>query len=217
MRLLIFSVRLRLKFITQFKPMSYYHIYNRGAHKALVFRDRQDYIRMIKLLYIANNTEQFLFQNIKQDTFFSTDRKSTLVNIIAYCLMPNHIHIAIKTNSNDKKDSSIFKFMLKLCTAYSMYFNYKYDHQGTIWQGPYKRKISFEDIMDMKRLVNYIHLNPYGIKEPNMTKEAKRQHPHEAWVYSLNYDFSSLKDFLREASPREQKTILSENELEKWR
>lgn len=193
--------------------MSYYHIYNRGANKAPIFLDKDDYWRMIKLLYIANNVERFNINNLGNKNIFQVPRKNTLVDIVCYCLMPNHIHIALKAES----EADITKFMHKLCTGYTMYFNIKHDHSGTVWQGPYKRKISFEDIMDMKRLINYIHLNPYGIKEPNMTKEAKRQHPHEAWVYSLNYDFSSLKDFLREASPREQKTILSENELEKWR
>lgn len=193
--------------------MPYYHIYNRGAHKALVFRDKQDYWRMTKLLYIANNIEPFNINSIGKKNIFGVKRKGTLVEIICYCLMPNHIHIALKSES----ESNITKFMHKLCTGYTMYFNIKHDHTGTVWQGPYKRKLSFEDIKDIKRLINYIHVNPYGIKEPTMTKDARKEHPQEAWSYSLNYDFSSLKDYLREARPRKQKTILSENELEKWR
>lgn len=197
--------------------MSYHHIYNRGAHKMPIFLDKDDYWRMIKLLYIANNVESFNINNVGKKNIFEVLRIDTLVDIVCYCLMPNHIHIAIKSKTDMENDPKISKFMHKLCTGYTMYFNKKHNHSGTIWQGTYKRKIPSDEIDYMKILINYIHLNPYGIKEPRMTKEAKREHPHEAWAYSLNYDYSSLKDYLREVKPREQKKILSENELEKWR
>lgn len=182
-----------------------------------IFLDKDDYWRMIKLLYIANNVESFNINNVGKKNIFEVLRIDTLVDIVCYCLMPNHIHIAIKSKTDMENDPKISKFMHKLCTGYTMYFNKKHNHSGTIWQGTYKRKIPSDEIDYMKILINYIHLNPYGIKEPRMTKEAKREHPHEAWAYSLNYDYSSLKDYLREVKPREQKKILSENELEKWR
>ncbi len=197
--------------------MSYYHIYNRGAHKNPMFLDAFDYWRMLKLLYISNNTKPFNISDIGEKNIFEIDREDTLVDIVAYCLMPNHIHIAIKSKTDLKNDPGISKFMQKLCTGYSMYFNKKYDHSGTIWQGSYKKKISDDEIEYMKTLINYIHLNPYGIKEPEMTKEARKEHPEEAWAYSLNYEYSSLKDYLLEVKPREQKPILCEKELEKWR
>ena len=196
--------------------MSYHHIYNRGAHKAPIFHEKSDYFRMLKLLYIANNTEPFNISNTCGKNIFEINRKDTLVDIVAYCLMPNHLHIAVKPKTDLNIDPGITKFMQKLCTGYTMYFNLKYDHSGTIWQGSYKKKISDDEIDYMKTLINYIHLNPYGIKEPEMTKEARREHPQEAWAYSLNYEYSSLKDYLREVKPREQKPILSEKELEKW-
>ncbi len=182
-----------------------------------IFLTNEDYWRMIKLLYIANNVEPFNINNIGKKNIFDTPRTDTLVDIVCYCLMPNHIHIALKSKTDLENDPGITKFMLKLCTGYTMYFNKKHRHSGTIWQGPYKRKISDQEVEYMKTLINYIHLNPYGIKEPDMTKDARKDHPHEAWAYSLNYDFSSLMDYLREAKPREQKKILCENELEKWR
>lgn len=172
---------------------------------------------MLKLLYIANCTKPFNISNFGKKNIFQVDRTETLVDIVCYCLMPNHIHVALKSKTDLERDPGITKFMHKLCTGYTMYFNKKHNHSGTIWQGPYKEKISDDELDYMKTLINYIHLNPYGIKEPEMTKEARKEHPQEAWMYSLNYEFSSLKDYLREARPRDQKTILSEKELEKWR
>lgn len=178
-----------------------------------IFYDNLDYWRMLKLLYIANNTKPFNMSSFHEKDIFEINRSDTLVDIIAYCLMPNHIHITARSES----DYCVAKFMQKLCTGYSMYFNKKYDHSGTIWQGSYKKKISDYEIDYMKVLIRYIHLNPYGIKEPNMTKEARKEHPVEAWQYSINYEFSSLIDYLSEVKPRSQTPILCQKELEKWR
>jgi len=132
--------------------------------------------------------------------------------------MPNHFHIAVHSKSDLINDTGITKFMLKLCTGYSMYFNKKYDHSGTVWEGPYKEKIGDDEIEYIKTLISYIHLNPYAIKEPEMTREARKEHPREAFAYSMNYEYSSLQDYLSpEASPREQLPILCQKELKKWR
>jgi putative transposase len=197
--------------------MFYHHIYNRGAHREQIFRDKSDYWRMLYTLYLANNSESFHFDKLLEKDIFESCRKENLVDIVAYCLMPNHIHIALRSKSDLQNDPGISKFMQKLCTGYTMYFNLKYDHSGTIWQGVYKKKIADDEMNYMRILINYIHLNPYGIKEPEMTKEARKEHPQEAWSYSLNYEYSSLKDYLGEVSPRPQKPILCEKEVDKWR
>lgn len=196
--------------------MSYHHIYNRGAHKAEIFHEKSDYQRMLRLLYIANSIQPFNLAKIRGIELFTKDRRENLIDIVAYCLMPNHIHILAKSRTDLIMDHGITKFMHKLCTGYSMYYNKKYDHSGTIWQGPYKEKIADDEIGYVCTLLNYIHLNPYGIKEPDMNKDARKEHFYEAWQYSINYEYSSLKDYLSEARPRPQKTILCGKEVEKW-
>mgnify|MGYP001557963555 CR=1 FL=1 len=196
--------------------MIYYHIYNRGAHKAPIFHDRSDYWRMLKLFFIANSPKPFNLSRFGETNIFSTIRQETLVNILAYCLMPNHIHIAICSKTDMYPEPGITKFMLKLCTAYSCYYNNKYSHSGTIWQGTYNKKIADDQLSYIRTLITYIHLNPYGIKEPEMTKDARKEHHNEAWEYSLGYEYSSLKDFIREGNPRQQFPILDPIEFEKW-
>ena len=170
---------------------TYYHAYNRGAHKAQIFYEAEDYERMLKLLYIANNDVPFAIRDAPQN-IFTVDRKKILVDIIAYCLMPNHVHIAVKPR---RGLGDLSRFMHKLMTGYSGYFNKKYDHSGTIWQGPYKEK-AVHDELYLNTLIRYIHLNPYGIEEPEMTKEARSEYTEKAVLYSREYEYSSYKDHL---------------------
>jgi putative transposase len=173
-----------------------YHVYNRGAHKAPIFHDKNDYCRFISLLYIANNSRRVDLRNIKPHEIFTHER-SLLVEIFVYCIMPNHLHIGLK----EIKEKGIEKFIHKLCTSYVMYYNHKYGHSGTIFQGQYKSKCIDSDEY-LRYLIQYIHLNPYGIEEPDLTKSAKLEHLEEAIEYSKKYEYSSYKDYLEEKRPQ---------------
>jgi REP element-mobilizing transposase RayT len=179
----------------------YYHIYNRGAHKAPIFLDKGDYERFLYLLYTSNDMRRIDLRRIKPNEVFNYKR-DTLVNIFAYCLMPNHFHVALKETT----ERGVEKFMRKLCTSYAMYYNKKYNHSGTIFQGEYKSKHVGDDEY-FRYLTQYIHLNPFGIEEPDMTKIAKSEHLEEAITYSRNYEYSSFKDYLGEIRP--QSSILA--------
>lgn len=177
--------------------MDYYHIYNRGAHKATIFSDHQDYWRFLCLLYVGNNRDPFQLRDYSEKDVFHTDRKEILVEIVAYCLMPNHFHLALK----EHVPNGMTRFIRKVCTGYSMYYNIKYKHSGTIFQGKYKTKpVMDEQYFDI--LINYIHLNPFGIEEPNLTTESKKDLLPEAIEYSKKYEYSSFKDYLGEIRPQ---------------
>ena len=192
----------------------YYHIYNRGAHKADVFLDGSDYLRMLKLLYIANNEEPFVMSKLPNNIYL-LERSKPLVDIVAYCLMPNHIHIALKKRSPNQKDTSdpVTKFIHKLMTGYSAYFNIKYRHSGTLWQGPYKHKTAYDDLY-IKTLINYIHLNPRGIREAQVSKQGNQVDDKEMIEYAMNYEYSSIKDYL--GTIRQQSAILNPAEIARF-
>ncbi len=173
--------------------MNYYHIYNRGAHKALVFHDKYDYERMLKLFYIANCSESFLLRKFNRSNIYDVERKDSLVNIVAYCLMPNHFHIAIKMDEH-MSDICITKFMRKVLSGYSNYYNLKYKHSGTIWQGSYKMKVSV-DFLYFDRLITYIHLNPYTASQDSDNYILKKEFSEQAWISSKQYQYSSLMDY----------------------
>jgi len=173
----------------------HYHVYNRGAHKAPIFLDKSDYERFVALLYIANcngRLKSRWFQNPWQ-----TKTDSRLVDIFSYCLMPNHFHLGLI----EKTENGIHIFLHKICTSYAMYYNRKYDHSGTIFQGPYKHKHVDSDEY-LRYLIQYIHLNPFGIDEPDMMKSAKTEYLEEAIGYSKTYEYSSFKDYLGEIRPQ---------------
>jgi len=174
----------------------HYHVYNRGAHKAPIFNDKDDYNRFVALLYSANDTRRCDLRTIKPQEMFNFER-NVLVDIFAYCLMPNHFHIGLK----ERAEKGIEKFIRKLCTSYVMYYNKKYTHSGTIFQGQYKSKLIDSDEY-LHYLIQYIHLNPFGIEEPDLTKVAKSQYIEEAIEYSQKYKYSSYKDYLGEKRPQ---------------
>ena len=188
---------------------NYYHIYNRGAHRAETFLDDMDYLRMLKLLYIANNDEPFVLSQLPENVY-SIERKQPLVEIAAYCLMPNHIHIALRKNGGGVGlNDNLSRFVHKLMTGYSSYFNKKYRHSGTIWQGPFKTKDVCDDLY-VQTLIRYIHLNPCDLVALN-ENESEEQYRKKILDFAVNYEYSSLKDYLGIIRP--QRAILEASPL----
>lgn len=174
-----------------FAPNEYYHIYNRGTDKRVIFKDTADYSRFMQLLYLSNSTQLINVRDIQkeQKEVFDFNRVETLVDIGVYCLMPNHFHILIK----EKKDGGISHFMNKLGTSYSMYFNKRYERNGSLFQGRYKAEWANSD-QYLKYLFSYIHLNPVKIIDPHW-KENGVNNTEAILEYLYNYKYSSFIDF----------------------
>ena len=170
-----------------FAPGEYYHLYSRGFEKLPVFRKGSDYQRFAECLYLLNNSESVNIRDIKQNfsrgltsgtlDVYSTKRKETLVDIGAYCLMPNHFHILVR----EKDEKGISRFMQKLMTSYTMYFNKKYDRTGSIFGSSFKARHVTSD-NHLKYLFAYIHLNPK--ERGDITNKLKE------------YAYSSYADYL---------------------
>ena len=195
-----------------FAPGEYFHIYNRGAHKADIFLEDGDYRRFILLLYITNNTETIHLSSInrsgKKDDLFSILRPERLVDIGAYCLMPNHFHLLV----HSRNDTGISLFMKKLLTAYSMFFNKKHEHSGALFQGPFQAQHVATD-QHLKHLFAYIHLNPLSVKYPDWKEKGIRNTKY-AKDFLGSFHYSSYLDFI--GSGRDQKVILSAEVFPKY-
>ncbi len=142
-------------------PNEVYHIYNRGTEKRNIFLTERDYERFVALLYLSNSKNPIRMEEQQGRTLrelLETERGEPLVDIGAYCLMPNHFHLLLR----QREDGGISKFMQKLVTGYTMYFNVKNDRTGTLFQGRYKSKHAGEDRY-LKYLMSYIHLNPSAL------------------------------------------------------
>ncbi|MFA6301066.1 MAG: transposase [Candidatus Paceibacterota bacterium] len=173
----------------------YYHIYNRGNSKQKIFNDKEDYLRFISLLYISNSKESFNLYDLNRDTNFNIyeiERINLLVDVGSYCLMPNHFHILV----TEKTEGGISKFMLKLSTAYSMYYNKKYKRTGSLFEGKFKSQHADTD-RHLKYLFSYIHLNPIKLIQKDWKEKGIRS-KKEAIDYLNGYPYSSYLDFAGE-------------------
>lgn len=178
----------------------FYHLYNRGVEKRVIFLDQGDYSRFQTLLYVANSFEPLDFKTIQGLPLKDIKRGESLVSIGAYCLMPNHFHLLVR----EKMEHGISRFMSKLMTAYSMYFNKKYTRSGRLFQNTFQAKHAGEDNY-LRYLFSYIHLNPVKLVEPDW-RTADEAILVGQKVFLQHYAFSSFLDYA--GSARDKKLIL---------
>jgi len=175
----------------------YYHLYNRGIDKRVILKLEKDFERFMMLLYVSNSQDIFRLDNLinrQHKTFseiFSLDKGESLVSIGAWCLMNNHFHILVR----QEVDGGITKFMKKLGTGYSMFFNIKYQRQGALFGGPFKSKLIGVDDNYMRQLFAYIHLNALDIKFSGWEKEIKKS-SKEMKEFLESYKYSSYQDYI---------------------
>ncbi len=186
-----------------FTSGEYYHIYNRGNSKQKIFNDKADYFHFSALLYVCNQKENFKADNFqKGQSLYDIDKQSNLVNIGAYCLMPNHFHLLL---TQEDEDNNISKFMQKLLTAYVMYYNKKYKRTGGLFEGKFKSQHADLDRY-LKYLFSYIHLNPIKLIQKDW-KESGIKNTKKAVNYLSEYSYSSYLDYI--GIQRVQNKILS--------
>lgn len=156
--------------VTIFANDEYYHIYNRGVDKRNIFLDRNDYVRFLHDLYEFNDKNpaiQYSRANVGGSTS-NIEKKSRekLVEIICFCLMPNHFHLVLM----QLVEEGITRFMHKIGTGYTMAFNIKRERSGSLFQGRFK-SVHIENEIYLTHLSRYIHLNPVEIKAPHWKKQ----------------------------------------------
>lgn len=176
----------KLKFVNN----SIYHICNRGVEKRKIFLGDKDYYRFIHDLYEFNDetpAENVYYRNLYET---GTQRvRSLLVEILAFCLMPNHFHLLLK----QLVDNGISIFMNKL-GGYSTYFNKKYERVGGLLQGRF-RAIRIERQEHFIYMPYYVHLNPLELAEPEW-KEGRIKDFNKAVNFLDSYRWSSYLDYV---------------------
>jgi len=174
-----------------------YHIYNRGVEKRDIFMNDMDYLQFIHYLFYLNDSKNL--KNLSRRTSLPMSEvqphsleirdkhtRKLLVEILAFTLMPNHYHIVL----SQKTDGGIVKFMQKLGTGYTMFFNEKYDRVGPLFQGRFKAALVKKD-GHFLYLPHYIHLNPLDLlnKRDSIPFIEKRK-------FLENYKWSSFPDYI---------------------
>ncbi len=183
-----------------------YHIVLRRVGSDLLFKDKDDYYRGIFSIYEFNNTnpveiwrrrrERIIEKNREKNVGgrashnFTEDTRNKLVDVLAFCLMSNHIHLLVR----QLKDDGIVKFMSKVGTGFGGYFNRKYGNKGHIFQDRFG-VVHIKNETQLKVVFVYIHTNPLAIIESKWKEEGIKA-PQKATKFLEKYKWSSYPDYL---------------------
>lgn len=168
-----------------------YHVFTKSIADYKIFNQNSDFERMLQLIkyYQVENDLRLsyfiklkLVQNIGFNGAFNviSKGKNDTVQIIAYCLMPTHIHLVLK----QLLENGISEYMRKILDGYTRYFNTIHKRKGPLWEGRFKSVLVDSD-EQLRHLVRYLHLNP---TTANLATKP------EEWFYS------SYKEYLGEPS-----------------
>lgn len=172
----------------------HYHIYNRGTQKQSIFTSDDDKLRLLFLLLVLQgktpirNLNRVLKQSVQHRMLHISDElaRDVLINrnveLVAFCLMPNHFHLIIK----EVEQGGLSKYMQRVQNAYTKYFNTKYEKSGHLFQGPYKSKLVTDDAYLM-HLSAYVHKNPLELMSNRWIEESLE-----------GYYWSSLQDYIKQ-------------------
>ncbi|MFA6006867.1 MAG: transposase [Candidatus Paceibacterota bacterium] len=197
--------------IIEFCANEYYHVFNRGNNKQVIFRDDSDRFRFLFALlffqapisydqigrYIVflkrHRTDISQNDSLKDLAEHVLGKRS--IELINFCLMPNHFHLAVKP----MKDNAVSLYLHKVLTSYTKYWNKKYKATGHLFEGSFKA-VRVADNDQFLYLSTYIHRNP-----AELSTWIGREH---------EYPWSSLQDYL--GVNRWGKLLATENILEQF-
>lgn len=141
-----------------FATGDFYHVLTRGNTRQPIFLQPRDYDRFTKTIsyyHFSGPKPKFSRFNAGNLLGYKPDLDSKFVDIVSYCLMPNHVHLLLR----QKQDSGISTFIRQSLNSYAKYFNEKHKRSGSPFEGRFKtvRVESDEQLLHVSR---YIHLNP---------------------------------------------------------
>lgn len=157
-----------------------YHVFNRGINDRVTFRGKKEIDRGL----LALDYYRFTSQPARLSIFLEWARarrkeifgkmKTTypkLVEVYAYCLMPNHFHLILKQSA----DNGISKFMSNFQNSYSRYFNVKHKRKGGLFLNQFKAvRVGTDE--QFKHLFRYVVLNPYTAYLTKKVEDLEKYH-----------------------------------------
>ncbi len=180
-----------------------YHIVLKAIEGLKLFRDEKDYFRMIHDLFEFNDDNpvpsnyritQLRKNNVTRKllvTLRNRRIRKMVVEILAFCLMPNHIHLLVR----QLREGGISKLMRKIGARYGLYYNQRYERNGRIFGGRYKI-VLIENNEQLKTVFVYIHTNPVAIIFPNWKERGIKDLKRVIKFLEEKYRWSSYPDYL---------------------
>lgn len=140
-----------------------YHVFSRSIAGFKIFNSDNEYSRMIDVFgyyRLERPTIPFskfidLSENAQSEITNTHSKHCRIVDIIAYCVMPTHIHLILKQLTG----YGISVYMKNILNSYTRYFNTKHKRKGPLWEGRFKSVLVSDDEY-LLHLSRYVHLNP---------------------------------------------------------
>jgi len=204
--------------VKEYKPNSYYHVYNRGVAKQKIFLDTADFKRFLSYLKLYLTPFNLQESTLKVAPTRMLKNYTDEVKLICYCLMPNHFHLLLFQKNID----SINYFMRSLGTKFSMYFNRRYKRVGPVFQSTYKA-VEVESEEQLFYLSKYIHRNPKELLPTGINLEGYKYSSYlnflrlikQSWIIPddilVYFKRSSYKNFVEESD--EKDLVIIKNSL----
>ena len=167
-----------------------YHVYNRGVDKRVIFEDGRDFFKFFQMIELFNqekssgSIKEYQYpKNLKDG-----GKASVLVEVVAFCFLPNHYHLILKQVAED----GISRFMQKLGTGYTMYFNKKNERSGSLFQGKFKaRHVGTQAYLEYLSI--YVNLN-FKIHKIITSKKEKELYGGEKYRSSFSEYIGDVKN-----------------------
>ncbi|ODS33577.1 MAG: hypothetical protein SCARUB_01311 [Candidatus Scalindua rubra] len=151
-----------------------YHVFSKSIAGFKIFNNNSEFSRMIATIrYYQKEKPSVKFSKfiklnrVKEknpDGTILLSNNEKLLEVIAYCLMPTHLHLILK----QLKESGITIFMSNILNSYTRYFNTKHNRKGPLWESRFKN-VLVETDEQLFHLTRYVHLNPvtaYLVNKP---------------------------------------------------
>ena len=163
-----------------------YHVYNRGINGHPIFQQKKHFNRAMLALdyYRFSHSQPGLASYLVADPFTkelirANHKKSgALVEVLAFCLMPNHYHLLLRQT----QDFGISTYISQFQNSHTKFFNHLNSRTGPLFTGPFKA-VAIEDQLQLLHTSRYIHLNPYV---SNVVKNIDQL---------ISYSWSSLPEY----------------------
>lgn len=174
---------------------SYVHVIKRGARGMPIVGDEFDKQRFLRILFHMN--DEFLEENWDRLSYASPftrldswPKRKPLVKILAYTLMPNHMHLLLR----EIREGGLSEFMRKVGQSMTNHHNEKYDESGSIFQGSYRSR-TIESDTYLRYVASYIMVkNTFELYPHGGLRGAVKRFA-DAWRWAVEYPFSSLGEY----------------------
>jgi len=125
-----------------------YHVFSRGQDRRDIFADRRDRQHFLEL--VEEMRERFR------------------VAVYAYCLMPNHYHLLVKT-----PEGNISQAIQWVNGSYGIWHNIRHERSGHLFGERFKAVLVEDEVWGVEVSV-YVHMNPVATEREGLGKRRKQ-------------------------------------------